>query len=164
MSGDRRESNLLSGGHPPNPDGNLVAFLRQHCPPPPAAAPDLEDRLWGALAAEPPRLPPARPWQMPLWRWGWLVALAAVALGIHSLPPARQTQLASTPADLETYFEELWSGAIAPNSNPDSAASGRNTRSTSFDPVIDFSDWLHGDDEAIDAFSPGRSGQLLAQL
>jgi hypothetical protein len=64
---------------PPSPDSDRwVEFLRQHRPTPPAAAPDLEERILAAIAQAPNDSPVSRP-DRPRQRF-WTVPTVVVTL------------------------------------------------------------------------------------
>ncbi|WP_448561234.1 hypothetical protein [Trichothermofontia sp.] len=110
-----------------NDDHKLVQFLRQHRPPVPPAAPNLEDRIMAALETttwEQPSLSPplairsrSSPWYLQARRW-WVAGMA-LTVGVFAAWMGQRAWLtAQTPspteiAEMEQFMEQSWQGVVA---------------------------------------------------
>jgi len=99
----------------PEEDRSLTDFLKQHRPPVPPAAADLEDRLMAAVMDTPVQVPTAQR-QQSYRRVLWLVPSAIAAglvaiVGYQTLVPPQPTE--AELAELETFIESTWQGTLA---------------------------------------------------
>lgn len=101
-------------------DRELVDFLKQHNPQPPATPPELEDQILAALStSSPPQslqtARSSRPRYSRLWIPSAIAAsLIAGLIGYRTLVPPRS----STPelVTLEAFIEDNWGSAVNDNS------------------------------------------------
>lgn len=85
----------------PEDSEDLIQFLQRHRSIPPAAAPELEDRIIQAL---PRRSSVSRPWAL---------AAAGMAAGFVGLLVAQPARSPSVEAEvLEAFMESNWSGVV----------------------------------------------------
>jgi hypothetical protein len=102
----------------PQDDKELTHFLRNHHPKPPAAAPDLEDRILGTIASGaqshfPRTKKPFGKRQLRSWLVPSAIAasLLAAMVGYRSFTPASKPS-PSEIAALEEFIETSWHGPI----------------------------------------------------
>ncbi len=122
---------------PPDNDRELVNFLQQHRPQPPAAAPDLEERIMGAI--EQPGQCQVR--RQRWYRSPWLptaiaASLIAGVLGYRTIAPSRPT-----PAQLEAlevFIETTWEASVNDDAEDEWSILRSQKSQTSL--VADFSD------------------------
>lgn len=98
----------------PKDDERLVAFLRHHCPEAPPASPDVEERIFVAVATQ-PLTPRRRLWLVaPALAAGLLLAAGGYTWQqkFAARPPA--TPPTGEPATLEAFLESSWDGLLYP--------------------------------------------------
>jgi hypothetical protein len=96
------------------PDDRLIDFLRQNRPTVPAAAPDLESRIFAQVCASVARDGKRQKWRRPLIAATILAALLSCRL-VQTLTVAAQF------SSLEAFLETSWHSTVGDgtNANPD---------------------------------------------
>ncbi|WP_199245393.1 hypothetical protein [[Phormidium] sp. ETS-05] len=105
----------------PKDDERLVAFLRHHRPETPPASPDVEERIFAAVAAQPLTSRRRRLWLLAsAAAAGLLLAVGGYTWGqkFADRPPATPPTDAEL-ARLEAFLESSWDGLLYPEENSD---------------------------------------------
>ncbi|GAB4282916.1 MAG: hypothetical protein Fur0025_12440 [Oscillatoriaceae cyanobacterium] len=103
----------------PKDDERLVAFLRHHRPETPPASPDVEERIFAAVATQPLKSRRRLWFLAPALAAGLLLAVGGYTWGqkFADRPTTRPTD--AELARLEEFLESSWDGLLYPEENSD---------------------------------------------